>query len=298
MRRAAAAESDGVNVPTVAGARRAWADKFRACRLDSPELDARILIGHALSLDHAGLVAAGARQLAAGERGAIAALARRRLAHEPVARIIGTKEFWGLPLRLDAETLVPRPETETVVEAALAAVERGGPRPRPVRIADLGTGSGAILLALLSELPNAFGVGTDSSRGALTMARGNACRLGLTRAAYVACDMAEALRGPFDIVVSNPPYIASRDIAALPPEVRLFDPPRALDGGADGLDFYRAIAAVAPVLLAPGGALVVELGSGQAEAVTALFAAAGLAPSAPRPDLSAVPRALVATKLQ
>ena len=187
----AAAPLGGANPMIVDQARRFWAAEFRAAGIDSPELDARILVGHALSLDHAGLAAAGARKLAPGEASAIAALARRRLAHEPIARIVGSKEFWGLGLAVDAATLVPRPETETVVEAALTAVDRG--RARPLRIADLGTGSGAILLALLSELPTAFGVGTDTNPAALAVARDNARRLGLTRAAYVACDMAAAL---------------------------------------------------------------------------------------------------------
>jgi release factor glutamine methyltransferase len=143
-------------------------------------------------------------------------------------------------------------------------------------------------------LPEAFGVGSDTSPGALVVARDNARRLGLTRAAFVACDMAAALRGPFDAIVSNPPYVASGDLADLPPDVRLFDPRGALDGGPDGLDFYRTIAAAAPALLAPDGAIVVELGAGQSEPVAALFADAGLAPSPPRPDLRGVPRALVA----
>jgi len=284
------------NALTIAQARRMWAAKFHACGVASPELDARILVGHALGLDHAGLAAAGARRLDAKEESAIAALARRRLAHEPVARIVWVKEFWSLQLAIDAATLVPRPETETVVEAALAAITAHQSRSRALRIADIGTGSGAILLALLTELPNAFGVGTDASPPALGVARDNARRLGLARAVYVACDMAAALRGPFDLIVSNPPYIASGDIAALAPEVGLFDPRLALDGGPDGLDFYRAIAAAAPALLAPDGLLVVELGPGQSEPVAALFAAAGLAPEPPQPDLNAVPRALVARK--
>ena len=158
---AAVARASRSHAITIAEARRAWAAKFRACGLDSPELDARLLIGHALSLDHAGLAAASARKLDAAEERAIAALAQRRLVHEPVARIIGTKEFWGLNLAIDAATLVPRPETETIVEAALAAVALRGAHARPLRIADLGTGCGAILLALLTELPYAFGVGTD-----------------------------------------------------------------------------------------------------------------------------------------
>jgi len=280
-------------VRTVAEARRALAATFRAGGLDTPDLDARVLVGHALGLDHAALAAAATRWLGADEENAVAALASRRLAGEPVARIVGYKEFWSLPLRVDAATLVPRPETETVVEAALAAIDAGGPRSRELRIADLGTGSGALILALLSELPNAFGIGTDASAKALAVARDNARRLAQIRARFIACDMAAALRGPFDTIVSNPPYIASGDIAALAPDVRDFDPHLALDGGADGLQFYRAIAAAAPALLAPGGALVVELGIGQAEPVARIFAAAGLAPSPPCPDLNGTLRALV-----
>jgi release factor glutamine methyltransferase len=295
-RAVAAAGLGKPSMPTVAGARRAWAAEFRRRGIESPELDARLLVGHALGLDHAALAAADARPLGAEEESAIAVLARRRLAGEPVARIRGHKEFWSLPLRVDAATLVPRPETETVVEAALAAIDASGPRARALRIADLGTGSGAIILALLSELPNALGVGTDTSPRALAAARDNARRLALMRANFVACDVAAALRGPFDIVVSNPPYIASGDIVTLAPEVRDFDPRLALDGGPDGLRLYRVIAATAPALLAPEGALIVELGIGQAEPVAALFAAAGLVSSPPRPDLNGVPRALVARK--
>lgn len=280
----------------VGGGRRAWAKQFRACGIDTPELDARILVGYALGLDHAALAAAEARILSVDQENAVAALAKRRLAREPVARIVGWKEFWSLRLRVDATTLVPRPETETVVEAALAAIDVGGSRARSLRIADLGTGSGAILLALLSELPNAFGVGSDISAGALLVASDNASRLALTRARFVACNMAAALRGPFDMIVCNPPYIASGDIAALTPEVRDFDPRGALDGGSDGLDFYRAIASAAPALLAPGGTLIVELGTGQAQPVSGLLAAAGLAPLAPRPDLMGMPRALAAQR--
>jgi release factor glutamine methyltransferase len=290
------AKTDGTDTRTVAEARRALAARFHAGGLDTPDLDSRILVVHALGLDYTALAAAGTRQLGANEESAIATLANRRLTGEPVARILGYKEFWSLPLRIDAATLVPRPETETVVEAALAALDMDGPRWRKLRIADLGTGSGALILALLSELPNAFGIATDTSTKALIMARDNARRLALTRAKFVACDMAATLRGPFDAIVSNPPYIASGDIATLASDVRDFDPHLALDGGTDGLDFYRAIAAAAPALLAPGGVLVVELGIGQAEPVAEFFAAAGLAPSPPRPDLNGTPRALVAWK--
>jgi len=281
---------------TIAQARRGVAAQLHESGIESPDLDARILVGHALGLDHAALAAAGARRLDSADESAIAALVRRRLAREPVARIVGQKEFWSLPLRIDAATLVPRPESETVVEAALAALDARGARTRPLRVADLGTGSGALALALSSELPNASAVGTDLSVRALAMARDNARRLGFGKLSFAVCNMAEALRGPFELIVSNPPYVASGDIAALEPEVRDFDPRLALDGGRDGLDGYRAIAASTPALLAPGGVLVVELGIGLAEPVTALLTAAGLATLPPRTDLNDVPRALTAVK--
>jgi release factor glutamine methyltransferase len=279
---------------TVAQARRTLTDIFRQAELDSPELDARLLVGHALGLDHTGLTIDSGRSLGGNAAHALAALATRRLEREPVARILGVKEFWGLPLRLNDATLVPRPETETVVEAALAAIDSAGPRTRALRIADLGTGSGALLIALLTELPNAAGVGTDVSREALATARDNAGRLGVVaRAEFAICDFGSALTGSFDLVVSNPPYIASADIDTLSPEVR-HDPRPALDGGADGLDCYRTIAGQAPGLLKPNGDLVVELGIGQEPAVAKLFHAAGLAPLPARPDLSGIPRALQA----
>lgn len=284
------------DAPTIGAVCREWARRFRGCGIDSAELDARILVGRALGLDRATLATADGRPLHHGEEAAIAALAERRLAHEPVARIVGFKEFWSLPLLIDSSTLVPRPETETVVDAALAAIDAAGPPARPLRIADLGTGCGAILLALLSELPNATGVGTDASVAALSVARENARRLGLGRARFLVCDVAAALRGPFDVIVSNPPYIASSEIAALAPDVRDFDPRGALDGGPDGLAFYRSIADAAPALLAPGGALIVELGDGQSQVVAELFAARGLVALPPRPDLSGIPRALVAKR--
>ncbi len=279
---------------TVAQARRATALSLRERGFDSPQLDARLLVGHALGLDHAALVAQSARRLTPAEIGALEAVLARRLAHEPVARILGSKEFWSLPLRITPDVLVPRPETETVLEAVLAVVERR----RAARIADLGVGSGAILLALLSELPAAFGIGTDRDMRALGVARDNAQRLGLAaRAGFVACDFGAALAGGCDVVVSNPPYIPSADLAALAPEVRDHDPRAALDGGPDGLAAYRLIAADAARLLAPGGWLAVEIGAGQTEAVPALLAAHGLGlAGAPRRDLAGRPRVVMARK--
>ena len=277
---------------TIEQARRTLGAALRIARIETPELDARILVGHALSLDHAGLVAAAARRLAGAEAAEISILAARRLAGEPVARILGRREFWGLPLTVTPAVLVPRPETETVVELALSLPETA--RAQPLRIADLGTGSGAILLALLSELPHAFGVGTDLSADALEVARANARNLGLEkRAAFVRCDYGSALTGGFDLVVSNPPYVATRDIATLSIEVRDHDPRRALDGGADGLNAYRAIAADARRLIGAGH-LVVEMGAGQLPDIEAVFARGGLAVTASRHDLLTQVRALAA----
>ena len=276
---------------TVAQARRALVEKFRAAGIESPELDARILIGHALGLDHAGLAAAEKQELSAATASAVDALAARRLAREPVARILGEKEFWGLSFIVTPAVLVPRPETETVVELALSLVDRAA----PLRIADLGVGSGAILLALLSELPHARGTGIDIAADALDVARTNAQRLGLAdRADFILGDFAAA-EGAFDLVVSNPPYIPSADIARLLPDVRKYDPRQALDGGPDGLAAFRSIAAIARHLLLPAGHLVVEIGAGQESAVSELFVQSGLAISAVRHDLSGIPRVLAAT---
>lgn len=275
---------------TIASERRRLTQAFRAGGLETPELDARVLIGHALEADHAELAAAPHRPLSETHLAAIAALAQRRLRREPVARIVGCKEFWGLALRLSPETLVPRPETEIVVEAALSTI----PHNAPTRIADLGTGSGALLLALVHERPQARAVGTDRSFTALVAARENAIRLGLAeRTEFVAGDFGSALSGRFDCIVSNPPYIATAGLAALPPEVRAHDPHLALDGGPDGLSAYRMIAKDVPRLLAPGGALVLELGVGQSDAVITIMAAERLAPAGPpRLDLAGIPRAL------
>ena len=283
-------------VRTIAAARHALADKFRLAGIDSAEADARLLMAHALGVDRAELIANGERALTVDQAEAIDALAARRLKREPVARIFGHKEFWSLSLQIDPAVLVPRPETETVVEAALDAVARDARQMAQLRILDIGTGSGALLLALLSELPNAVGTATDISAAALDVARANAECSGLAgRCTFIACDIAAGVPGPFDLIVSNPPYVVHGEIASLPPEVRDYDPALALDGGADGLDAYRAIAAQARGPLAPGGKLIVELGAGQEAAVRVLFTKAGLAAAAVLNDLAGIPRALTAT---
>ena len=284
---------------TVDGIRRALAARLKTAGSDSPEADARLLTGAALGLDLTGLITAASRALTTTETDHLEALAQRRLAGEPVARILGIKEFWGLPLKLSAATLVPRPDTETVVERALELLRADGPLNRPLRVADLGTGSGAILLALLSELPHAQGFGTDISEQALETARDNAARLGLAdRAIFLRCDFARGLDGAFDLIVSNPPYIRSADIAGLATEVRDHDPRAALDGGADGLDAYRTLISHSAGLLAPNGVLVVEAGQGQSADVEALMTAAGLTTAGPpKADLGGIPRAVSGRQL-
>jgi release factor glutamine methyltransferase len=284
---------------SVETARRALTARFKSAAIDSAELDARLLVGAVLGLDLTGLITAAHRLLAPDDATRLEQFARRRLKGEPVARILGHKEFWGLPLALSQETLVPRPDTETVVELALELLRADGTLSRELRIADLGTGSGAILLALLSELPNAHGFGTDISEAALHTAAANAASAGLaSRATFVACDYASGLSGPFDLIVSNPPYIRSADIADLAAEVRQHDPQAALDGGADGLSAYRALIPQAACLLAPGAILVVEAGEGQSGQIEGLMSAAGLMPiGAPKADLAGIQRAVAGRKM-
>lgn len=283
---------------SIENARRALAAQLRSAQLDEAEFDARILLGAILGLDLTGLIAQAARRLTETEASQLAGYAQRRIAGEPVARILGTREFWGLPFRLSEATLVPRPDTETVVERALELF-REQPRSRQPRIADIGTGSGAILLALLHEIPEAFGVGTDVSLTALNTARDNAAALGLAgRSAFLACSYAAALHGPFDLIVSNPPYIPSGEIPKLSREVREHDPHLALDGGNDGYDAYRALIPQAAEHLAPGGALIVEAGQGQARDIETLMAAAALSlDRPPKADLGGILRAVSARKM-
>ncbi len=271
-------------------ARAMAADALAARGIEAAALDARILVEEALCITATDLALRGAEPV--GEEGAarLTAYLARRTAGEPVARIIGAWEFWGLPFGLSPETLVPRPDTETLVEAALGLRPDG-----PARIADLGTGSGCILVALLTEWRHTFGVGLDRSPGALGTARMNAARNGVAgRAAFVAGDWAASLAGPFDLVVANPPYIASGVVDGLSGEVRDHDPRLALDGGPDGLAAYRTILAQVPPLLVPGGHLLVEIGYDQEAALRQLAADHGLRAEVRR-DLAGHPRVVVMT---
>jgi len=284
---------------SIESARRTLTTRLQAAGIEEPSLDARLLVGAALGLDLTGLITQAARHLTPEETARLEGYAQRRLAHEPVARILGTREFWGLPFRLSEATLVPRPDTETVVELALEIFREGQIAGRRPRIADIGSGSGAILLALLHEIPEAFGVGTDLSLTALRTARSNAATLGLAdRAAFVACSYASALHGPFDLIVSNPPYIPAGEIPKLSIEVREHDPHLALDGGNDGYDAYRALIPQAAERLVPGGALIVEAGQGQARTIETLMAASALLiDRPPKADLAGILRAVSARKM-
>ena len=279
---------------TIETARRNLTAHLQAAAIETPELDARLMIGAVTRLDLTGLITKAEQRLTAFDAARLKDLARRRIGGEPVARLLGHKEFWGLDFQLSPATLVPRPDTETLVETALDILRADDMTTRALRIADLGTGSGAILLALLHELPHAIGIGTDISIAALQTARANATRLGLAaRATFAVGNFAAAVAVPCDLIVSNPPYIRTGDIQTLSTEVREHDPHRALDGGDDGLDAYRLIVSQAAGLLAPGGTLILEIGQHQSDDVVRLAHTAGLAPHGPpRADLGGVPRAL------
>lgn len=274
--------------------RRAAEARLREAGVDTPDLDARLLVEHALGLTRSDLFARANDPVPEPDAARLRALVERRAAREPVGRVLGHREFWTIDLALNPDTLEPRPDTETLVEAVLKALPD---RTAPLRLLDLGTGTGCILLALLAELPNATGLGIDLSPGAVAAATENAARNGLAeRARFQTGNWGAGLAERFAVVVSNPPYIPSADIAALDPEVREHDPLRALDGGADGLDAYRIIAAQTPDLLLPGGLAGLEVGQGQAADVAGLLAAAGLEPTGVFRDLGGVERCVLGRK--
>lgn len=243
---------------------------FSAAGLDQPHADARYLLRGALALDDAVLLRSPEAPLGPGAERLAQAVARR-LAHEPVSRILGSREFYGRAFEVTPDVLDPRADTETLIDEVLAIVDRRGWRNRPLSLVDVGLGSGAILVTLLAELPLAHGIGTDVSPAALACARRNAARHGVApRMETVETSVLDNIEGPIDIVVSNPPYIPRQDIAGLDPDVRLFDPMVALDGGPDGLQIYRKIAGQISVL--PHVSYVIlEVGTGQAEDVARLF---------------------------
>lgn len=263
------------------------AERLAAAGADSARTDARILLAHAMGVTREDLIAA-TRQPSAEEAALFESFVVRRVAREPVAYIRGMREFWSMEFEVGPGVLVPRPETETLVEEALATMpDRGA----ALSIADLGTGSGALLIAALKEFPQAQGVGFERSPDARLYAEANLRHHGLTeRGEIVASDWNDAA-GRFDLVFSNPPYIPTREIETLDPEVRLYEPRAALDGGPDGLDAFRGLAGLLPRLLTPGGLTFVELGQDQAVPVETLFRNLGVVRVAA--DLAGIPRVLV-----
>lgn len=273
---------------------RGLAARFQAAGIDSARLDARLLVAEALGVaplylaTHPELVATPEQQTT------IEAMAARRERREPVSHILGRRGFWTLDLRVTRDTLDPRPDTETLVQGVL---DRLPDRKAALRLLDFGTGSGCILLALLSELPAATGLGVDQSPAALAVAADNARRTGLDgRARFLQGNWGQGLTGPFDVIVSNPPYIPDADIDGLEPEVAQHEPRAALAGGADGLDCYRILTPQMAALLAPGGLAGFEVGAGQAPAVAALFSTHGFHSVAIAQDLAGIGRAVFATR--
>ena len=264
------------------------AQRLTAAGCETPVLDARLLLQAAAGISREYLILGPDRPLTPGQRASYDSFITRRERHEPVSRILGEREFYGRVFKVTPDTLDPRPDTETVIEAALAVMPRGA------QLLDLGTGTGAIAVTLLAERPDASGVATDLSEQALTVARANAERAGVSqRLTFLMGSWFEPVRGRFDIIVSNPPYIPADEIAELSPDVRNFDPRLALVGGADGLDPYRAIASRAASHLAAGGHVLVEIGAGQAGDVQAIFAVAGFGGARQHKDLGGHVRCLV-----
>ena len=276
---------------TVAEAVAAAAAQLAQAGVGTPRLDAQLLLGAVLGLDRSGLLTAGSKAVTTEQGRAIAALMARRHAREPVSRITGSREFWGLPFLLGPDTLDPRPDTETVVAAALAFLKD---RAGPVRIVDLGTGTGCILMALLHERPDAVGLGIDLAPGAVAIARRNAARLGLSnRAAFAVGDwLSPVADGLADLIVANPPYIPRDVIPSLEPEVSRYDPIRALDGGPDGLEAYRRLGPDLVRALRPDGKAFLEIGEEQDRNVTRILHGGGMNVSAARQDLSGTTRCL------
>lgn len=280
---------------TVQAAISGLAERFRKAGLPSAELDARLLVLDACGLTREALILDPKRSLSSAQIRQISDFAIRRLQREPVSRILGRREFWGREFLIAPAVLDPRPDTETLIEAALKLVRKDGRSKTPLRILDLGTGSGCILLTLLAELPAAEGVGIDVDPAALHIAQENASRLGLTeRANFVCADWCAGLSASFDLIVSNPPYIRHKEISGLEPEVRCFDPMRALDGQHDGLEAYRQIASGAFAVAAVGSRILLEAGYDQAQEIVKLFHQAGWCASEEDalifPDLTGVNR--------
>jgi release factor glutamine methyltransferase len=281
-------------MPDIAGLLLDATRRLKVAGIEGPRQDAVLLLSEAAGLSPDRVRLQPETALAPDIAARFEALMQRRLAREPVSQILGRREFWGLDFHVTRDVLDPRPDSETLVAGALAAISDRG---AAWRIVDFGTGSGCLLLSLLHELPNATGLGVDASPAALEIARGNAEQLGLaSRVDFRQGDWGTGLEGPFDILISNPPYIESAVVPELAPEVARHEPRLALDGGADGLDAYRRLVPHMARLAAPGAFAALEIGLGQDAAVSALLAGAGFAGIVVLPDLAGVGRVVTGRK--
>ena len=275
---------------------RLLAEAFTRAGIDDATIDARLLLCAAAGFDHSALIRDPDLPIEEEAAELALAMARRRLAREPVSRILGERSFWSFDLLVTPAVLDPRPDTETVVDGALEVL--ADRQAEALSILDLGTGSGALLCALLDVFAQAQGLGVDISKEACAVARENLARYELAPRGQVRRGSWEAgLPGLYDLVVSNPPYIESAALAGLDPEVRLYDPPLALDGGPDGLTAYRDICALLPALVAPGGFAIFEVGQGQAEAVAGLLTSRGFENVRAKRDLAGVERAIMGQRV-
>lgn len=267
--------------------------RLKAAGCDTSVLDARLLLQAAAGISREDLILGPDRVLTADQQATFESFLARRERHEPVSRILGEREFYGRLFKVTPDTLDPRPDTETLIEAALAVMPRGS------RLLDLGTGTGAIAITLLAERPDSSGVATDISPAALAVARENSARLGVAdRLVLKEGIWFGPVTGAFDIILSNPPYIPAGDIAGLSPDVRNFDPGLALSGGTDGLDPYRSMSSGGAAHLAAGGHVLVEIGAGQADDVTAIFALAGFRAAGRHRDLGGHERCLAFNRVE
>lgn len=271
-------------------------EELKNAGIETAALDARLLLQHVLQISREALLLDTMPALSPSQKAEFSSLLAMRLAHKPMAQILGEREFWGHRFQVNEHTLIPRPDSETLISGLLAHRRS---REKAFRILDLGTGTGCLLLAALSEYPHATGLGVDISEQALEVARANAQSLGLEkRAEFKKSHWNAEINGVWDIILSNPPYIPTREIAGLAPDVAVYEPRLALDGGNSGLDAYRAIISFLPAYMAENGIALLEVGAGQAAEVAAMAVAQGLTVTQKMCDLAGVERCIIITNIR
>lgn len=267
--------------------------ELQRAHIETASMDARVLLQHVLGLTREELLLNTERKVNSGQLAQYDELVEMRKNRQPVSQLIGTREFWGMCFKVTNHTLDPRPDSETLIEAILARIAN---REAPLRILDLGTGTGCLLLTLLTEYPNAHGTGVDICGSALNVAQENATRLGLERRSrFLASSWGNSVEGSYDLIISNPPYIPSAAIANLAPEVSRWEPKLALDGGPDGMECYRSIVPQLKTLLNPTGLAVFEIGMGQAKELETIVQASGLQVVGSKDDMAYITRCILVT---